>query len=206
MRIRSRHPHFPRRVLLLAAWLLLPACSPQQSPPAPHPSLRDGGAASAELGPEALPLARSIRVQDGDSFVARLGDGRRITVRLSGIDAPEQSQPFAGVSRRHLLELIEGRDLRLRIAKHDQYGRAVAQVFAVQADGEVDAGLAQLQAGLAWYYRRFRADLPAVAREPYAAAEEAARRAGRGSPVRPRCASRRTSGRRTSAPRAPLPR
>ena len=166
----------PRNVLLLAALLaVLAACSPQQSPPAPRPSLRGG-----DVAPDALPRARSIRVQDGDSFVARLGDGGRITIRLSGIDAPEQAQPFAGVSRRHLAGLIEGRDLRLHIAKHDQYGRAVAQVFVVHADGPVDAGLAQLQAGMAWYYRRFRDDLPAVAREPYAAAEEAARRAGQG--------------------------
>ncbi len=177
----STHPRHPCNVLLLAAWLLvLAACSPQPSPPAPRPGLRDGPAGSAEPAAAAPPRARSIRVQDGDSFVARLGDGRRITIRLSGIDAPEQAQPFASNSRRHLLDLIEGHDLQLRIAKHDQYGRAVAQVFVVLADGPVDAGLAQLQAGMAWYYRHFRDDLPAVAREPYAAAEEAARRAGRG--------------------------
>jgi endonuclease YncB( thermonuclease family) len=166
--------------LLAAGLLVLAACGPQQAPPAPRPSLRDGPAANAGRPPEAQQAARSIRVQDGDSFVARLGDGRRMTIRLSGIDAPEQSQPFASVSRRHLLELIEGRDLQLRVAKHDQYGRAVAQVFVMQADGPLDAGLAQLQAGLAWYYRHYRDDLPAAAREPYAAAEEAARRAHRG--------------------------
>jgi endonuclease YncB( thermonuclease family) len=166
-------------VALLAALLVLAACGPPQAPPAPRPSTRDGTTAPGRP-PETQQAARSIRVQDGDSFVARLGDGRRITIRLSGIDAPEQSQPFASVSHRHLLELIEGRDLQLRVAKHDQYGRAVAQVFVMQADGPVDAGLAQLQAGLAWYYRRYRDDLPAAAREPYAAAEEAARRARRG--------------------------
>jgi micrococcal nuclease len=167
--------------LLLAALLfVLAACSPRESPPAPRPSLRPGEAAGGAAAPAGLLQARSIRVQDGDSFVARLGDGRRMTIRLSGIDAPEQAQPFAGVSRRNLLRLLENRDLRIRIAKYDQYGRAVAQVMVVDDDGGLDAGLAQLEAGLAWYYRRYRDDLPATARQPYASAEEAARSTARG--------------------------
>jgi endonuclease YncB( thermonuclease family) len=162
--------------LLLAALLLvLAACSPQGSPPAPRPPLRSGEAAAGSVV-----QARSIRVQDGDSFVARLDDGRRMTIRLSGIDAPERTQPFASVSRRNLLRLLDDRALEVRIAKYDQYGRAVAQVFVSAEDGPVDVGLQQLQAGLAWFYSRYRNDLPASSREPYAAVAEAARRAAHG--------------------------
>ena len=160
---------------------MLAACSPQEkSPPAPRPPLRSGESAAAGAATGKLLAARSIRVQDGDSFIARLDDGRRLTIRLSGIDAPERTQPFASVSRRNLVRLIDGRALQVGIAKYDPYGRAVAQVFAAGANGPIDAGLAQLQEGMAWFYRRYRSDLPAAAREPYAAAEEVARKTGRG--------------------------
>ena len=172
--------------LLLAALLavlgLLPACSPQESPPAPRPGLRPGeaGGGKGTYADGAVLQARSLRVQDGDSFVARLADGRRITIRLSGIDAPERSQPFSAAARRSLLRLLDEHPLQVHVAKYDQYGRAVAQVFVAGDAGLVDAGLVQLQAGMAWFYRRYRNDLPATWREPYAAAEEAARRAGSG--------------------------
>jgi endonuclease YncB( thermonuclease family) len=166
-------------LLLAALLLLLAACSPQESPPAPRPPLRPGEAAAGAAAGSVV-QARSVRVQDGDSFVARLDDGRRMTIRLSGIDAPEQAQPFAGVSRRNLLRLLGDRALEVRVAKYDQYGRAVAQVFVPAEDGPVDVGLQQLQAGLAWFYDRYRNDLPASSREPYAVVAEAARRAARG--------------------------
>ena len=166
---------------LLLVLLVLAACSPQEkSPPAPRPPLRSGESVDAGPATGKLLAARSIRVQDGDSFIARLDDGRRLTIRLSGIDAPERTQPFASGSRRNLARLLDGRPLQVGIAKYDQYGRAVAQVFATGANGPVDAGLAQLQDGMAWFYRRYRGDLPAGAREPYAAAEQVARTAGRG--------------------------
>lgn len=164
--------------LLLAGLLLvLAACSPGESPPAPRPSLRGGNAIA---GAGAVLQARSIRVQDGDSFIARLDDGRRTTIRLSGIDAPEQSQPYARQSRQALRRLLDDRVLQVHVAKSDQYGRAVAQVFVAGETGTVDVGLAQVQAGMAWFYRRYRDDLPAASREPYGQAEEAARRLARG--------------------------
>jgi endonuclease YncB( thermonuclease family) len=173
--------HRCRGLLVATLLLVLAACSPQESPPAPRPSLRHGDAAAGQTGrPGAVLQVRSIRVQDGDSFVGRLDDGRRITIRLSGIDAPERAQPYANVARRNLLRLLDDGPLQVHVAKYDQYGRAVAQVFTAGKGGSVDVGLAQLQDGLAWFYRRYRNDLPAAAREPYAAAEEAARSARRG--------------------------
>jgi endonuclease YncB( thermonuclease family) len=48
-----------------------------------------GGCAALEEPPKDAPAAaRTVRVVDGDTIIAR-ADGRHLTVRLLGIDAPE---------------------------------------------------------------------------------------------------------------------
>lgn len=118
----------------------------------------------------------SIAVQDGDSFILRADDGRKLRIRIEGIDAPEKGQPFADVSRRHLAALLRARHLTLEVRKIDPYGRQVAQV----RDGDTDVGLAQIEAGLAWFFRRYQAEQPPAARRAYAQAEAHAREAGSG--------------------------
>ncbi len=165
-------------ILAAALLLLLAACSQTESPPAPRLPMRSG---EADRG--LILNARSVRVQDGDSFIAKLEDGRRRTIRLSGIDAPEQAQANGRQSRQNLRRLLDDRQLRIHVVKTDQYGRAVAQVFVVDRDGNKaprEAGLAQLEAGLAWFYSRYRKDLPAASRAGYADAEREARRLARG--------------------------
>lgn len=179
-------PRFPRhrQTLLFTAALLLAVvlggCHQQASPPAPRAPVPSGKAADAGAARAAnsrLLTAKAFRIQDGDSFIARLQDGSRLTVRLSGIDAPERSQPHADQSRQNLQRLLEGRDLQIHVAKKDQYGRAVAQVFAQSDAADIDVAIAQLERGLAWFYHYHRKDLPAQSREVYAKAEETARRA-----------------------------
>lgn len=163
--------------LLVAALLATGGCRPADLPGSgrgPPPS-----APSDAPLPPAL-RARSVQIQDGDSVIVLGSDGIRRTVRLSGIDAPERSQPHADASRRHLRTLLAGRDLEIRPVKYDAFGRLVAQVLVVDGSQAVDAGLAQLQAGLAWYFRRYERDLPASDRPRYAAGEDAARRSRTG--------------------------
>lgn len=134
------------------------------------------GAADGDAAmPREMPALRgeSIAVQDGDSFVLRTDDGRKLRIRIAGIDAPEKGQPFADVSRRHLAGLLRGRELQLQVSKVDPFGRQVARV----SDGERDVGLAQLQAGLAWFFRRYASEQAPAQRSAYADAEAAARRA-----------------------------
>lgn len=119
------------------------------------------------------------RVQDGDSLIIRGADGLDYTLRLSGIDAPERSQPFANRARQHLQALTAGKTLSYLATKRDQYGRLVALLRA-GAPQELDVNQAMLDAGLAWYFRRYESDLPAAMRAPYRAAEAAARKARRG--------------------------
>jgi endonuclease YncB( thermonuclease family) len=117
--------------------------------------------------------ARLIKVDDGDSFVARQAGGARIRVRLAGIDAPERSQPWANRAREKLRDALDGRNLKIHSAKTDRYGR---QVALVQVDGE-DVSLAMLEAGLAWHFARYDGDLPPALRSRYAAAAAQAREA-----------------------------
>lgn len=132
------------------------------------------------------------RVQDGDSLIIRGADGLDYTLRLSGIDAPERSQPFANRARQHLQALTTGKPLSYLAAKRDQYGRLVVLLRAAPAENAarthekenhtqpIDVNQAMLDAGLAWYFWRHESDLPAEKRSPYRAAEAAARKARRG--------------------------
>ena len=190
----------PLRSLMAAGWLLLVLAlasvaggcdSPQRTAPAGIPDL----SADATLDPTTIPAGRAFdarvaKVLDGDSFDLELpaGSGRRIGIRLAGIDAPERRQPYADVARRQLQALIGDRRIRVHVLGHDRYGRILGQVEvpapAGQASGDDergrDVGLAQLEAGLAWYYRRYEQDLPATWRNPYDRAEVDARRQRRG--------------------------
>lgn len=83
-----------------------------------------------------------VSVPDGDSL--QLKDGRRI--RLLGIDAPEKGRCMASEARAKLVELAQGRHVRLKNIATDSYGRMLANVLAT------DGGLLQralLAAGLA---------------------------------------------------------
>jgi endonuclease YncB( thermonuclease family) len=120
--------------------------------------------------------AQSLGVDDGDSFVARLSDGRRARIRLAGIDAPEKSQPWSNAARLRLAELLDKRTLNLTILKADRWERAVARV---EADG-IDVSLAMLESGLAWHFSRYDSDLPRGLASRYSQAEREARRARAG--------------------------
>jgi endonuclease YncB( thermonuclease family) len=116
------------------------------------------------------------RVFDGDSFEARRVDGRRVEVRLFGIDAPERHQAWNSRSRSALRELVEGESLRLRVVEVDRYDRLVAEVFL--PDGR-SVNAAQVAAGNAWVYRRYSNDARLIG------LEEEARAARRGLWSRP---------------------
>lgn len=162
----------PRRTAVFAAALLacllvgmLPARLDAAKPPAPP--VVDG---------------ISIDVQDGDSFVLRDDLGNRIRVRISGIDAPEKSQPFADRSRQHLRDLMRDVRLRLEPVKVDVFGRTVARVWILSEDGKLgrDAGLAQIEAGLAWHFKRYRSEQHDQDANRYMKAEREARSEGLG--------------------------
>lgn len=69
--------------------------------------------------------SRVVSVPDGDSL--DLADGRRI--RLLGIDSPERGRCMADEARTKLVELAQGRHVRLKETVRDSFGRQLAIVI-----------------------------------------------------------------------------
>lgn len=113
-----------------------------------------------------MPLAAStllcfvIAVSDGDTLRARCGGhaGKQdaVTVRLAAIDAPEHGQPYGRRARQALRAMVQHQDVRLECVDTDRYARQVCSVWVAPEsapDGPktLDAGLALLTVGLAWW-------------------------------------------------------
>ncbi|TRZ93892.1 MAG: nuclease [Rhodocyclaceae bacterium] len=82
-------------------------------------------------------------------------------VRLAAIDAPEAMQRFGKESKQHLSDLILGKEVTVEWHQRDRFGRIVGKVTlrtppCPTCPKTLDAGLAQLEAGLAWWDRESR--------------------------------------------------
>jgi len=113
-----------------------------------------------------------VKVTDGDTVVILDSSNRQHKIRLSGIDAPEKGQPFGEASRKHLASLIAGKSVTVEWHKRDRYGRIVGKVLHSSAD----ACRAQIEAGLAWHFKRYQMEQSPEDRSSYAEAETRARR------------------------------
>ena len=121
--------------------------------------------------------ARVIGVLDGNTLSVRNETtGQQSYVRLRGTDAPELRQPYGAESRKHLASLVEGKTARVEFRFTDRAGRVLGRVL-VEGD---DINLAQLDAGLAWFYTDLANELENDQRATYRKAEEDARAARRG--------------------------
>lgn len=96
-------------------------------------------------------VGRVVKVSDGDTITVLTATKDQVKVRLHGIDAPESKQPFGEKSRLALAELVAGKDATVTVETKDKYGRVVGRVIV----GKTDANLAQVAAGMAWWYRAY---------------------------------------------------
>jgi micrococcal nuclease len=128
-----------------------------------------------------LLLCTVLFVQDGDSLRARCdGHAEPLSVRLHAIDAPEHGQPYGRRAAQALAALVARRPVALHCVDTDRYGRQVCQVKVAPAEApggapDIDAGLALVQGGLAWWYAHFSAAQTPGERAQYAAAQQQAR-------------------------------
>lgn len=95
-----------------------------------------------------------VYVQDGDSVVLCCERGKKFTVRLLDIDAPERYQPYAEQSKVLLKELLEGEQLKLLGDKYDRYGRRLA-IIEVGSDS-INEKMVSSGAAWVWKYSKNR--------------------------------------------------
>jgi len=109
-----------------------------------------------------------IAVADGDTLTILDSQKSQIKVRLAAIDAPERIQAFGNRSRQSLSDICFGKDASVDVVDTDRYGRTVGVVTC----DAIRANDAQVQAGMAWVYRKYAAKFTHLI-----ALEEAARSA-----------------------------
>ncbi|MDO5289206.1 MAG: thermonuclease family protein [Pseudomonadota bacterium] len=91
-------------------------------------ALATGAAAHAQPGPVSW-AAQVQYVVDGDSLWVRpLDGGRRVKLRLRGMDAPELCQPGGLQAQAALRALAQGQAVQVKVLARDRWGRAIAQV------------------------------------------------------------------------------
>lgn len=129
----------------------------------------------------AMPLAaladdfdgRVVGVSNGDTITVLDSAQDRHEIKLVGVGAPESDQPYGQLSRKHLFDLVFGKEVRVEWLKRDRYGHILGKVM-VQPRGcpackkTRDAGLAQLETGLAWWYREYRREQSLEGKRPAA--------------------------------------
>jgi len=119
---------------------------------------------------------RVVRVTDGDTIVILDANDTQHKIRLTGIDAPERGQAFGTKSKEHLSDSVAGETVVVEYDKYDRYGRVLGKVLL---DGN-DVNLEQIEAGLAWHYKKYQAEQTVADRIAYSDAEMDARRHKRG--------------------------
>ena len=95
-----------------------------------------------------------VGVKDGDSVIInRLG--KRVTIRLLGVDAPEYEQPWGQQAKAFTHQQVFGKKVTVLEKEKDQYGRNVATVRL--PDGS-SLNQRLVRQGLAWWYRHYSKD------------------------------------------------
>lgn len=124
-----------------------------------------------------------VGVADGDTITVLDAARTAHKVRLAGIDAPESGQPSGPRAKQNLSALAFGKRVIVVWRKRDRYGRPIGQVRLLGAGAcggpqlacLEDVGLAQIESGLAWHYKRFQNEQSVEDRGRYARAEHEAR-------------------------------
>lgn len=148
-----------------------------------------------QLGPLVLVLAlfvgtasantvtgKVVGVSDGDTIMVLDADRQQHKIRVAGIDAPEKGQAFGQRAKASLSRLVFGKEVEVRWNKQDRYRRIVGKVLVAAPDcvslgcaKTLDAGLDQVAAGHAWWYRKYARDQSHEDAGRYEEAEDAAR-------------------------------
>lgn len=119
---------------------------------------------------------RVVGIADGDTVTVLDAQKVQHKIRLSGIDAPEKSQPFGNRSKESLSDLAFDKTVVVETEKRDRYGREVGKILV---NGR-DVNLIQVERGMAWHYKAYEREQSADDRKLYDAAEISARTVRKG--------------------------
>jgi endonuclease YncB( thermonuclease family) len=117
-------------------------------------------------------IGRVVGVADGDTVTILDQSHQQHKIRLMGIDAPEKAQPFGQKSKQSLSNLVFDREVSAECGKTDRYKRSICKIWVSGAD----ANLAQVMAGMAWWYRAYSKEQSTEDRRNYEHSEDDARR------------------------------
>jgi len=103
-----------------------------------------------------------VAVADGDTITVLDANREQLKIRLAGIDAPEKAQPFGQRSKESMSALVFGKEVDVQWHKRDRYQRILGKVMVASPDCRastcpktLDAGLAQITVGLAWWFQKY---------------------------------------------------
>ena len=118
--------------------------------------------AAATLQPAAATwIGKAEAPIDGDTLRVRDEQDKLHRIRIQGIDAPEDGQPFFKAARDHLAKVTKERELQVTELGKDTAGRTLATIRIKGQDLRIDI----LSAGMAWHQR-------SVVEDPVLEAEE----------------------------------
>lgn len=94
-----------------------------------------------------------VGVADGDTITV-LKQGRKVRIRLSGIDTPEKKQAFGNKAKKFTNAKVRGKVVEVDPVVTDRYGRTVAMIYV----GKENLNESLVRAGYAWVYRKYCKD------------------------------------------------
>lgn len=117
-----------------------------------------------------------VGISDGDTLTLIDRQNQKHKIRLQGIDAPEKKQAWGRRSAQNLAVLAFKKEATAECSKGDRYGRLVCKILI---DGQ-DVNLAQIETGMAWWYRTYAGEQSPSDRATYETSEELAKAAHAG--------------------------
>jgi len=116
--------------------------TPREQTPTTQPLDRDGDRRFE---------GRVVRVLDGDTIQVKDESDELVTIRLAGIDAPENAQPYGLDARDELKRHLTSGTCSVVWKKNDLYGRILGNIYV--EDRYVN--LEMVKSGLAWDYTKY---------------------------------------------------
>ena len=100
-------------------------------------------------------IISDIYVVDGDTIHGVDQDGKKLKVRMTGIDAPESRQPMGEESAEALRQCVGMNDNAVLVVQlnnaTDKYGRTLAKVESAG----INCNQQQIEKGMAWFYEDY---------------------------------------------------